>query len=93
LQSLLQRVRKATSERGERVKLADDLRVTRQRINDWLSGRMSPGGEITLRLLAWVTANEDKNKSAPGSGRNTARSKTRSTPSSYEKRKTGPAKS
>jgi transposase-like protein len=93
LRSLIRRVVKATAERGERVKLANRLGVPRQNLNDWLSGRKSPGGETTLRLLAWVTAAESKKQNARRSGINTTPDLTRSTHSTNENRKSGPIKS
>jgi hypothetical protein len=49
----------------------------------------APNGEITLLMQKWVAAQE-KNKNAPGRALNTAKGKTRSTHSDYEKRKTSP---
>jgi transcriptional regulator with XRE-family HTH domain len=55
---LLERLRRATEERGRKVKLAAWMRVHPQCITDWLSGRKEPGGETTLRLLHWVQQQE-----------------------------------
>jgi transcriptional regulator with XRE-family HTH domain len=91
LKALLARVKRATTLRGKKSELARFLGVSRQRITNWLSLDCAPNGEVTLLMLDWVTAEEEKqNKSAPGSASNTARSKTRSTQSDYEKRKTSP---
>jgi transcriptional regulator with XRE-family HTH domain len=91
LKALLARVNRATARRGKKMELSKFLGVHRQAVTNWLSGRRAPNGEVTLLMLEWVTAEEAKqNKSAPGSGDNTTRSRTRSTQSSYEKRKTSP---
>ncbi len=60
--TLIERLRRATSERGRKTELAAWLGVPRQSVNDWLSARMEPSGETTLRLLNWVTAEEAKTK-------------------------------
>ena len=57
---LLERLRKATAERGQQAKLAETLGVSPQKVNDWLSGRVEPSGETTLRLLHWVELQERK---------------------------------
>lgn len=85
LQALISRVRKATSKHGERVKLADYLGVPKQTINDWLSGRVSPNGETTLRLLAWVAKAEAKKQNARNDVSSTAADLTHSTQHSHEK--------
>lgn len=58
LESLLERLRKATSRTGSKVELARYLGVARQRVTEWLSGTKEPGGETTLRLLRWVQEQE-----------------------------------
>jgi transcriptional regulator with XRE-family HTH domain len=92
LQALIHRVKDATSKRGERVNLAGHLGVSKQHLNDWLSGRMAPRAEITLRLLEWVTAAKSNKQNARRGGRSIAPGQTRSTKSTYEKRKSGPRK-
>jgi hypothetical protein len=93
LNALLARVQRATAQRGKKTELADFLDVSVTRVTQWLSRNRAPNGEVTLLMLRWVTAEEAKQKkSGPGSATNTARTKTRSTHSSHEKRKTGPAK-
>ena len=62
--TLLERLRRATASRGRKTDLAGVLGVPPQRVNGWLSGSNEPGGETTLRLLAWVTAEEAKQKSS-----------------------------
>ena len=62
LPKLIERLKRATEERGKKVELAECLGVHRQMVTDWLSGKQKPGGEITLRMLAWVELQERKNK-------------------------------
>jgi transcriptional regulator with XRE-family HTH domain len=58
LPKLIQRLKRATEERGKKVELAEWLGVHRQMVTDWLSGKQEPGGEITLQLLHWVEQQE-----------------------------------
>jgi transcriptional regulator with XRE-family HTH domain len=58
LPKLIERLKKATLQRGQKVALAKWLGVHRQSVTDWLSGKQEPGGEITLRMLKWVEAQE-----------------------------------
>jgi DNA-binding transcriptional regulator YiaG len=58
LPKLIQRLNRATEERGRKSKLAAWLGVHRQCVPDWLSGKQEPGGEITLKLLQWVESQE-----------------------------------
>ena len=60
LAELLRRIEGATSQRGKKTELAKFLGVTPQGLNDWLSGRREPGGEVTLLMLEWVSAEETK---------------------------------
>lgn len=60
LAKLFVRVRRLTTERGAKSRLADILGVERARITEWIKGDFEPGGEITLKLLEWVTAAEAK---------------------------------
>lgn len=60
LPTLLERLRRATATRGRKTELAGWLGVPRQSVNGWLAGAREPSGETTLRLLAWVTAEEAK---------------------------------
>ena len=92
LEALLRRVREETSAFGERVKLARELGVPSQRINDWLNGHRCPNGETTLRLLAWVTTAERNKQNAAGRVSSTSNDLTRSTPLKHETRQTGPRK-
>ena len=77
LATLLARLNRATRQRGKKTELADFLGVPHTRVSEWLSGRREPGGETTLRLLAWVTAEEAKQKESPGSARTPPEPKTR----------------
>lgn len=58
LPKLIERLKKATAERGQKTKLASWLGVTPQKVTDWISGRVEPSGETTLRLLHWVEQQE-----------------------------------
>jgi transcriptional regulator with XRE-family HTH domain len=60
LPSLLQRIKVATKERGQKSALADFLGVPLARVSQWLSGDREPGGETTLRMLNWVEHQERK---------------------------------
>lgn len=62
LKQILNRATVATRERGMKRKLADFLRVAPPRLSLWLHGKQEPGAESALRLLAWVTAEEAKQK-------------------------------
>lgn len=62
---LLNRVARATSQRGSRAQLARMLKVTPQALNEWLQNRSAPPAEQTLRLLRWVEEIEAKQKNAP----------------------------
>lgn len=55
---LIARLRKATSEHGRKTELAVWLGVSPQKVTDWLSERVEPSGETTLRLLKWVEQQE-----------------------------------
>ena len=61
LPKLIERLRKATKERGRKTELASWLGVAPQKVTDWLSERVEPSGEITLRLLHWVEQQERQN--------------------------------
>jgi len=92
LPSLLERLCKATAERGRKSELAAFLRVQLPSLSVWLSGKQQPGGETTLRLLQWVERAEAQQK-APGSVEALpGGQQTRSRESSYEKPKPSPPK-
>lgn len=58
LPSLLERLKKATAQRGIKSELAKFLGVSLVQVSQWLSGDREPGGETTLRLLHWVEQQE-----------------------------------
>jgi hypothetical protein len=60
LPKLLERLNKATSERGKKTALANFLGVSLAMVSQWLSGKREPGGETTLKLLHWVEQQERK---------------------------------
>jgi len=62
MQTLLDRVRKATSEYGAKAALARDLGVSVANVSQWLSGSREPSGKTTLALLSWVEQWERKQK-------------------------------
>lgn len=89
LDKLIERVRKATAPRGSKTLLASWLKVSPQVLNDWLSRRFSPGGEITLRLQKWVSAEEEKQQS-PDRVEARPERKTQLRNNAYVKPKSGP---
>jgi hypothetical protein len=56
--NLLERLKKATQERGKKSALAKFLGVPLVRVSQWLSGDREPGGETTLKMLHWVEQQE-----------------------------------
>ena len=62
LPTLIERLQRATDGYGRKTELAKWLGVSRQSVNDWVSGRKEPSGETTLRLLHWVGQEERKPK-------------------------------
>lgn len=62
LPKLIERLKRATAERGKKSELAIWLGVHRQCVTDWLSGKQEPGGEITLKMLRWVEQQERQPK-------------------------------
>ena len=72
--NLLDRLNKATSQRGTKSKLAKVMGVPLANISQWLSGAREPGGETTLRLLHWVEQQE-RQPNTLGSATNTAKGK------------------
>lgn len=63
---LLADVLKATAQKGMRAELARELKVTPQRLNQWLSGCYEPGGEISLHLRELFPREADQQKKTPG---------------------------
>lgn len=62
LEKLIERVNCLASKRGSRAELASFLKVFPGRVSEWLSGKSKPGGDVTLRLLAWAEQEEKKQK-------------------------------
>jgi transcriptional regulator with XRE-family HTH domain len=87
--NLLERLNKATSQRGMKSKLAKVMGVPLPNISQWLSGEREPGGETTLKLLHWVEQQERK-PSTLDSEINTVKGKTQLGKSSYEEPKPSP---
>jgi transcriptional regulator with XRE-family HTH domain len=92
LKVLLERVARATAQRGKQAALAACLNVSPSRVSEWVRGVKEPGGEYTLRLLEWVSAEEAKQQNAPGGVISTTGDLTRSTDHSHEKSQTRPRK-
>jgi hypothetical protein len=73
--------------------LARELGVSSQHIQKWVTAReYEPGGEITLQLLEWVSAEEAKQNKNRSRASTPLRRKTRLTKSNHEKRKPSPRK-
>ena len=53
-------------ERGQKVALAAHCKVSRQAVDQWLSGEAKPSADLTFKLLNWVVNFGRKSKS-PGS--------------------------
>jgi hypothetical protein len=92
MKDLLSRLAHATRARGKKAALAKLLTIPASSISDWLDGRYEPSGEVTLRLLEWVTEEEARQQNAPDGGKNTVKGKTRSKESADEHQKSGPGK-
>lgn len=60
LPGLMDRLKKATEQRGKKAELARFLDVPLPKVSQWLSGLHEPGGETTLQLLNWVEQQERK---------------------------------
>jgi hypothetical protein len=58
LPRLIERLKRATKQRGKKAELAQFLAVHQARISEWLSCKKEPGGETTLKLLNWVEKKE-----------------------------------
>jgi transcriptional regulator with XRE-family HTH domain len=94
LSALRERVLRATTEKGAKKQLAAALNVSPQQLSDWLRGSYEPGGNVTLRMLAWVEAKEGKTKKHPEDARTPSGLKTRLRKStSHEKPKSDQKKS
>lgn len=92
IERLFARVRRCTTQRGMKAQLARFLGVPPQRLTDWFSGAIVPGGEVVLQLLEWVAAEEAKQQTKRAGGASTRPAlKTRKAKStSHEKDKSGP---
>ena len=51
---LVQELKRRTKAPGAKVRLANDLKTSRQNVNKWLSGKGAPSAELILELLRWV---------------------------------------
>ena len=89
---LLGRLQMATTNRGGKTALAKFLQVPLARVSQWLTGDREPGGETTLRLLEWVTAEEAQQNKKPETVKAASGRKTQVKGTSYETKKTGPRK-
>jgi transcriptional regulator with XRE-family HTH domain len=58
LKDLLARLNYHTKDSGKKTELADALKVPLETVSRWLSGKMEPSGEATLKLLKWVEQHE-----------------------------------
>lgn len=92
LKDLLRRLALATVERGKKATLARFLDVAPARISEWIHGAKEPSGEVTLRLLEWVAAEEAQQKNTPAGATNVVKGKTRS-PKEHHAEQSGPIKS
>lgn len=54
LPSLLEQLRKATAEPGQKTALAKFLGAPLASVSRWLSGEREPGGETVLQMQAWL---------------------------------------
>ena len=58
LPELLESLRELTKDRGCKIALAKEMHVTRQAVDQWLSGATAPTAETTFELLQWVEQQE-----------------------------------
>jgi transcriptional regulator with XRE-family HTH domain len=59
---LLDRIRRQTKQRGQKVDLARFVGVSRQAVNQWLRGTTKPSAEATFKVMEWLHGPEGKNK-------------------------------
>jgi transcriptional regulator with XRE-family HTH domain len=59
---LVSQLQQLTHERGAKSKLARLLKVSRQRLNEWLSGRSKPSARYLLLLLNWMRHQRQKSQ-------------------------------
>jgi transcriptional regulator with XRE-family HTH domain len=86
---MIQRLKKATEQRGQKASLARFMNVEPPRVSEWLSGGKEPSGDTTLRLLRWVEQQEAQQKQSPGSVSPPPRPTTQSKKSYEKKLKSG----
>jgi transcriptional regulator with XRE-family HTH domain len=92
-ENLRARLDAVTSGPGSKAALAHRFNVSPAAVSQWLSGASAPTADTTLRLLEWVTAEEEtiKQKKRAGSAVTRPALKTRNREStSHEKTKSGP---
>jgi transcriptional regulator with XRE-family HTH domain len=53
LKGLIERLKKVTAHRGAKSALAREFKVSRQAVNQWLSGESNPSAELAIRLQYW----------------------------------------
>jgi DNA-binding transcriptional regulator YiaG len=92
LPALIDRLRKVTKGHGKKSALARTLGVPPQRVREWLAEEVAPGGETTLRLLEWVTAEEAKQNTLAGASNTHKGEQTRQRKSNHENLKSSPPK-
>jgi transcriptional regulator with XRE-family HTH domain len=90
LPELLEVLRKLTSERGVKASLGRELNVSRQAVDQWLSGQSKPSADSVLLLLDWIERISLKQKQSPASALTPAEQKTQLRKSSNENHKSGP---
>jgi transcriptional regulator with XRE-family HTH domain len=59
---LIDQVQSLTQQRGAKAKLARHLKVSRQRLNEWLSGRSKPSARYLLLLLNWTRTQQHRQR-------------------------------
>lgn len=58
LPDLMNRLRELTKPRGQKAALAREFHVTRQAVDQWLSGSANPSAETSFKLFNWVEQQE-----------------------------------
>jgi transcriptional regulator with XRE-family HTH domain len=62
LPQLLIELRNLTKVRGSKVALANEMKVKRQAVDQWLSGATKPTAEMTFDLISWVEKQHKRTK-------------------------------
>jgi transcriptional regulator with XRE-family HTH domain len=83
LRELLEQTRELVRPAGMKAALASYLLVPQSRVSEWLGGKHRPSGEVTLKILKWVSDPERKQNTL-GSAMNTAKGKVTRGQKSYE---------